>query len=103
MGKLKGQWRCLNNGLKTRDPCMWNNVILCCCTLHNITIEVSGAGWDWGAGVVHGERDPSDAHAFGQDPDSVTENPLARLRDDSRVKAKRSRLMHNLKDRGWLL
>ena len=90
-------WRCLHNGLKTRDPQMWNDIIICCFTLHN---EVSGEGWAWSAGVVHGETDPSDAHAFGQDPECVSHNPLSRLRDDRRAKEKRNMLMQNLKDRG---
>jgi hypothetical protein len=102
-GKLKGQWRCLQNGIKTRDPAAWNDIILCCCTLHNVTIAVSGAGWDWGAGVVRGDRDPSDKATFGEDPSSVTNNPFERLRDDRRVKEKRNRLMEDLKARGWVL
>jgi hypothetical protein len=47
LGKLKSQWRCLHNGIKTWDPQFWKGIILCCCTLHNVTIEVSGSGWDW--------------------------------------------------------
>ena len=31
-GKLKGQWRCLHNGLKTRDTQLWKSIIVCCCT-----------------------------------------------------------------------
>jgi hypothetical protein len=100
-GKLKGQWRCLHNGIKTRDPAAWNDIILCCCTLHNVTIAVSGAGWDWDAGVVHGYSDPSDRAAFGGDPDSVSNNPFERLRDDDRVKAKRYKLMDELVAQGW--
>ena len=100
-GKLKGQWRCLHNGIKTRDPQFWKGIILCCCTLHNVTIEVSGAGWDWDAGVVRGDRDPSDRHTYSEDPDGVSQNPFERLRDDSRVKAKREELMADLKARGW--
>ena len=71
-GKLKGQWRCLQNGLKTRDSSMWNDIVLCCCTLHNVTIEVSGAGWAWDAGVVRGSLDPSDTNStLGEDPDEM--------------------------------
>jgi hypothetical protein len=99
---LKGQWRCLHNGLKTRDTQFWKSIIVCCCTLHNVTIEVSGAGWDWDAGVVHGDRDPSDRHAYAEDPDVLSENPWERLHDDNAVKAKRNELMSNLKGRGWL-
>jgi hypothetical protein len=59
-GKLKSQWRCLHNGIKTRDSQFLKDIILCCCTLHSVTIEVPGAGWDWDAGVVRGDRDPWD-------------------------------------------
>lgn len=103
-GKLKGQWRCLHNGLKCRDPQQWNDIIMCCCTLHNITIEISGAGWAWNAGVVRGDRDPSDIRAaYAQDPTDVTQNPFDRIRDDNRVKAKRNGLMADLKARGWFI
>ena len=86
----------------TRDTQFWKSVIVCCCTLHNVTFEVSGAGWDWDAGVVRGVRDPSDSHTFAEDPDgSIAENPFDRERDDDRVKAKREELMANLKARGW--
>lgn len=100
-GKLKGQWRCLQNGLKTRDPDMWNDMVLCCICLHNVTIEVSGAGWAWDAGVVRGDRDPLDRNAYGEDPDPISQNPFERVRDDARVKAKRNQLMADLKERGW--
>jgi hypothetical protein len=92
-GKLKGQWRCLHNGLKTRDTQLWKSIIVCCCTLHNVTIEISGAGWDWDAGVVRGDRDPSDPHTYAEDPDgSVTENPWGRVRDHQSAQPKREKL-----------
>ena len=60
---------------------------MCCCTLRNVTIEVSGAGWDWDAGVVRGDRVSLDQHTFAEDPGgSVAENPRERERNDNRVK-----------------
>ena len=55
----------------------------------NVTIEVSGAGWDW------------DPHTFAEDPDEVTQNPFERLRDDNRVKAKREGLILK-REGGWI-
>ena len=58
-------------------------------------------GKDWDAGVVRGDRDPSDRNVYAEDPGGVSQNPFERLRDDSRVKAKREELMADLKARGW--
>ena len=101
-GKLKGQWRCLMNGLKTRDTESWNDIVITCCCLHNITIELSEAGWAWDAGVTSGDRDPSDVNALGEDPNAMEgHNPFDRLRDDNEGKALRRRLFDYLKDRGY--
>lgn len=102
-GKLKGQWRCLMNGLKTRDAQSWKDIVLTCCCLHNITIELSGAGWAWDAGVTRGMRDPTDANALGEDPDGIEgHNPFDRVRDNAEGKALRSRILQLLKDRGFI-
>ena len=100
-GKLKSQWRGLMNGLKTHDAQSWN-VIACCC-LHNITIELSGAGWAWDAGVTKGDRDPSDANALGEDPNPVDgHNPFDRLPDDEDGKAPRNRIFNYLKSARYI-
>ena len=84
---------------------MWNDIVLCCCTLHNVTIEVSGAGWAWDAGVVRGSLDPSDTNStLGEDPDEMgADNPLTRLRDtrDTAVLSLRDRLMEDLEHQDW--
>jgi hypothetical protein len=91
------------NGLKTRDVDSWNDIVVTCCCLHNITIELSGAGWAWNAGVTQGERDPSDPNALGEDPNAVNgHNPFDRLRDDNGGKALRARIFQLLKDRGYI-
>ena len=93
-GKLKGQYRCLHNGLKTRSPGMWNEIVLCCCCLHNLSIFVSGAGWSYEAGVVRGSKDPSDANTFGMDPDEMHAGDYHdRVPDDPAAFAKRDALL----------
>ena len=102
-GKLKGQWRCLMNGLKTRDVQSWNEIVITCCCLHNITIELSGAGWAWNAGVTQGDRDPSDENALGQDPSNIDgHNPFDRLRDDKSGRALRARIFDYLKQNEFI-
>ena len=100
-GKLKGQWRCLASGLKTRDPKMWVDIVLACCCLHNITIELGGAGWAYSAGVVRGQRDPLDpTNTLGEDPHEMPgHNPFDRLRDDGGGKALRARIFELCKAR----
>ena len=93
-GKLKGQYRCLHNGLKTRSPEMWNEIVVCCCCLHNLSIFVSGAGWSYEAGVVRGSKDPSDANTFGVDPEEMHAGDYHdRVPDDPAAFAKRDALL----------
>ena len=97
-GKLKGQFRCLHNGLKTRNSGMWNEIIECCCCLHNITIFVSGAGWAYESGVVRGSKDPADANSFGEDPDAMNgDQPNDRVPDDPAAFSKRAALLDVLR------
>ena len=93
-GKLKGQYRCLHNGIKTRNKQMWNEIVVCCCCLHNVSIFVSGAGWDYESGVVRGQKDPSDPNTFGSDPDEThVADFIDRVPDDPAAYAKRSALL----------
>ena len=93
-GKLKGQYRCLHYGLKTRNHEMWNEVVTCCCCLRNVSIFVSGAGWGYDQGVVRGSKDPSDPNTFGQDPDEMYVGDFYdRVPDDPAAFAKRAELL----------
>jgi hypothetical protein len=91
------------NGLKTRDAQSWADIVTTCCCLHNITIELSGAGWAWDAGVTKGERDHSDANALGEDPNAIDgHNPFDRLEDDRAGKTLRKRVFNYLKRRSYI-
>ena len=44
-GKLKGQWRCLLQGLRQRTPDQWRTIVEACCILHNVTIDEMDQGF----------------------------------------------------------
>jgi DDE superfamily endonuclease len=92
-GKLKGQWRCLTVGLRTRTPQDWKDTVVTCATLHNLTILCMDQGWAWKAGVV---RESTDPDAFERDPHPVGQNPSDRIPDDRACKPRRDGLMAGL-------
>lgn len=94
-GKLKGQWRCLTVGLRTRSPTQWKDTTITCICLHNLSILISGQGWGWGAGVVY-NTEPS---AFTKDPAPVGNHGMQRIRDDTACKPRRDLLLEKLKIR----
>jgi hypothetical protein len=95
-GKLKGQWRCLTVGLRTRSPTHWKETVLSCIILHNLTIAISGKGWSWRSGIVHDTRDRK---AFRRDPQPVGNHNRERLPDDSASKPRRDALLQLLLSR----
>jgi len=95
-GKLKGQWRCLTIGLRTRSTTDWKETILSCIILHNLTILISEKGWSWRAGVVHDSTEP---HAFRRDPAPVGNHNRDRLPDDNNCKPRRDGLLQQLLQR----
>jgi len=88
-GKLKGQWRCLTVGLRTRTPQDWKDTVVTCVTLHNLTILYMDQGWDWDAGIVCG----TDPGGLEVDPNPVGQNPFDRIRDDNACKPRRDALL----------
>lgn len=75
-------------------------VVTCCC-LHNITIELSGAGWAWDAGVTRGNRGPPMREHRAKIQvvlRGTTHSTFDRVRDNAEAKALRSRVLELLKD-----
>jgi hypothetical protein len=95
-GKLKGQWRCLTVGLRTRSTTDWKETVMSCIILHNLTILISGKGWSWRAGVVH---DSTEHKAFRCDPVPVGNHNRERLPDDNSCKPRRDALLQQLLER----
>jgi len=99
-GKVKGQWRILQTGLRQNDWDDWNFVILACFILHNVTILVMGQGWKRNdAFNANGPRRLEAGGAFPMDPNEVPPNPMQRGRDDRRAKAWRERIFDRLRQR----
>eukprot|EP00622_Pseudochattonella_farcimen_P004479 FR739867.1.p2 GENE.FR739867.1~~FR739867.1.p2 ORF type:complete len:113 (-),score=10.05 FR739867.1:12-350(-) len=97
-GKLKGQWRCLLYGLRTRDVILWKETVTTCCILHNISIQVSGQGWKMTGVFLQPAREPE---CYRQDPDRNM-NPWHwndRILDDSTAKGWRDCLLDDMRQK----
>lgn len=99
-GKVKGQWRCLMGGLRTRSWDDWNVTILACFILHNVTIRLMGQGWKRHDDFHTGRPPQNDiAHsAFPEDPNELGTSQQ-RGNDNRRAKRRRERLFQELRER----
>ena len=105
-GKLKSQWRCLQGGLRSKDPKDWKYTTMACCILHNLTIYMDGGGWDIDDPFTGGrptKHNSGDATTPAQDPDAGLACARPHIRDNSRAKRWRERIFGLLKERkGWV-
>lgn len=90
-GKLKGQWRCLMDGLRTDTPADWKLTIAACCILHNITIKLDKKGWKF-SDDFNAVRKAEDSWAFANDPDNVRNEMRPCARDTAKAKRWRDAL-----------
>ena len=100
-GKLKGQWACLSKGLETRTMEDWQNIIVTCCILHNLTIVVGGQGWHFDDKFLSTPRRDPGAASLPSDPDIFI--PASGYIKDSRSAVKwRESIVADLKVKGLI-
>ncbi len=100
-GKLKGQWRILKSGLQSRTHKDWDNTIITCCVLHNLTILLGGQGWKFEDKFRTG-RPPVDSGSgsLPTDPDDFV-SEKGSIPDSKTAAVKRDKIVTHLKENGY--